>query len=183
MNQDQDLKAKCEATVEHFQREMGRMRSGRASTRLLEGIQVDYYGSQTPLIQLGMINAPEARLLTVQVYDMGAVEAVEKARQQAELGLNPSRSGNLLRINIPALTEERRKELVKKLHKLAEESRVAVRNHRRESIDELKKAEKDKEISEDDFHRGQESIQKVTDTYVAQIDKLLADKEKEMMEV
>ena len=178
-----DVKSNCEQSIEHFKTELSRMRSGRASTGLLEGIMVDYYGAQTPLIQLGMINAPEPRLVTVQVYDASAVESVEKAIQQADLGLNPSRDGNLVRVSIPALTEERRKELIKKLHALAEEARVAVRSHRRSAIDELKKQEKDKEISEDDSRREQESIQKTIDGYISQVDKLLEEKEKEMMEV
>ena len=159
------------------------MRSGRASTALLEGLHVDYYGTSVPLMQLGMVNAPEPRLLTVQIYDRGAVDAVEKAIQSSELGLNPSRDGNLLRIVIPSLTEERRKDLIKKLHKMGEEAKVAIRNHRRDQIDFLKKQEKDKAISEDDLRKASEDVQKVTDKYTSEIDHVLAAKEKEMMEV
>jgi len=178
-----DLEAKCKKTAEHFKTDLGRLRGGRATTSLLEGVTVDYYGSRVPLIQLGMISAPEPRLLTIQVYDRGAVEAVEKAIQQADLGLNPSRDGSLVRIAIPALTEERRKDLIKKLHKMAEEAKVTIRNHRRESMDGLKKQEKDKQISADDLRRGSDEIQKITDKSTAEIDGLLQGKEKEMMEV
>lgn len=182
-SQFKELKTKSDATIEHFRKELGRMRTGRASTGLLEGLTVDYYGSQVPLMQLGLISTPEARLVTVQVYDSGAVESVDKAIRQSDLGLNPSIEGNLLRINIPALTEERRKDLVKSLHKLAEESKIALRNHRRDMIDILKKQEKAKEISNDDLHRGQDDIQKITDQYIKDIEELLEQKEKEMMEV
>ncbi len=178
-----ELESKCKDTIEYLNVELSRMRTGRANTALVESLMVDYYGSHVPLQQLGLISAPEARMLTVQVYDAGALDSVEKAIQQSDLQLNPSRDGNLIRIPIPALTEERRKELVKTLHKSAEEGKIAIRNHRREAIDALKKAEKAKEISEDDLSRGKDEIQKVTDTYVAQVDVLLAEKEKEMMEV
>ncbi|RMG45545.1 MAG: ribosome recycling factor [Candidatus Dadabacteria bacterium] len=182
MEYDQ-LEEECKKTVDFFKRDIARMRTGRASTGLLEGIQVDYYGSKVPINQLGNIAVPEPRMITVQVYDAGAVESVEKAIMSADLGLNPSRDGNLIRINIPALTEERRKELVKKLHKLAEETRVSMRNHRRDAIDLLKKKLKEKEISEDDMHRSQEDIQKITDKYIKEIDRLLQVKEEEIMEV
>ena len=177
------LKAECEKTVQHLKKDCTHMRSGRASTALLEGLHVDYYGTSVPLMQLGMVNAPEPRLLTVQIYDRGAVDAVEKAIQSSELGLNPSRDGNLLRIVIPSLTEERRKDLIKKLHKMGEEAKVAIRNHRRDQIDFLKKQEKDKAISEDDLRKASEDVQKVTDKYTSEIDHVLAAKEKEMMEV
>ena len=144
---------------------------------------VEYYGSQVPLLQLGMINTPEPRLITVQVYDVGAVEAIEKAIMQADIGLTPSRDGSLIRMQIPALTEERRKDLIKKLHKTAEENRVVLRTHRRETLDVLKKQEKDKVISADDLRRGGEQVQKIVDKYIADIDVLLAGKEKEMLEV
>ncbi len=178
-----DLDPKCKKTVEHFKVEIGRLRTGRAHTSLLEGVHVDYYGSQVPLIQMGMIGAPEPRLLTIQVYDAGAVESVEKAIQSSELGLNPMREGNLLRIAIPPLNEERRKEFVKKLHKLAEENKVFIRNHRRDAIDDLKKQEKEKKVSQDELRRGQEEVQKITDKFIADIDVLLAAKEKEILEV
>ena len=177
------LEENSKKTIEHFKKELGRMRTGRATSSMLDGIVVEYYGSQVPLIQLGMVNTPEPRLITVQVYDAGAVEAIEKAIQAAGLGLNPSRDGNLIRLPIPALTEERRKDLIKKLHKQGEENKVVLRNHRREAIDELKKQEKDKQISTDDVRRGQEQIQKIVDKGIADIDVLLQAKEKEMMEI
>lgn len=178
-----DLEDKCKKTVEHFKKELQRLRTGRASTSLLEGLMVDYYGSATPLMSLGLINAPEPRLLTIQVYDGNAVESIEKAIRQSDLGLNPSRDGGMIRISIPTLTEDRRKELVKKLHKMAEEEKVVLRNHRRDGNDFLKKQEKDKAISTDDSRRGQEEIQKITDRYTAEIDKAAVGKEKEIMEV
>jgi ribosome recycling factor len=181
--QYEQLQGHCQKTVEHFKRDLSKMRSGRAQTGLVENVMVDYYGTSVPLIQLGMINTPEPRLLTIQVYDANAVASVEKAIMQSDLGLNPSRDGNLIRLLIPALTDERRKELVKKLHKLAEEARVSMRNHRRDAIDLLKKQEKDKEITEDQLHRGQTEIQKITDKFISEIDSLLEVKEKEMLEV
>lgn len=183
INTPAELKDACSKTLEHFRQEITRMRGARASSALLEGLSVDYYGSTVPLQQLGLINAPEARLLTVQVYDTGAVDAVEKAIQQADLGLNPSREGNLLRIPIPPLTEDRRKDLIKKVHQFAEESRVSIRNHRKHAIDELKKMEKAKEISEDDRRRDQDEIQKIVDQFVKDIDELLAKREEEMLEI
>lgn len=178
-----NLKDQCEESIKHFKLELSRMRTGRAQGSLLEGIMVDYYGSPTPLLQLGLINAPEPRMLTVQVYDQSAVESVEKAIRQADLGLNPSRDGGVVRVIIPSLTEERRKELVKKLHKTAEEAKIAIRNHRRDQIDSLKKQEKDKKLSSDDLRRGQDEVQKLTDKYTADIDVLLHGKEKEITEV
>lgn len=178
-----ELEQKCKKSLEHFKKDLQRLRTGRATTSLLEGISADYYGSSTPLMQLGMINAPEPRLLTVQVYDASAVEAIEKAILQADLGLNPMREGSLLRIPVPALTEERRKDLVKKLHKMVEEAKVTIRNHRRESIDVLKKQEKDKTASVDDVRRGSDEIQKITDKTIADLDQAVAVKEKEIMDV
>jgi ribosome recycling factor len=178
-----DLEDKCKKTVEHFKKDLSHMRTGRASAALFEGIHVDYYGSSVPLQQLGLVNTPEPRLVTIQVYDPGAVEAVEKSILQSDLGLNPSRDGNLLRIAIPHLTEERRKDLIKKSHKMAEETRIAIRNNRRDAIEHLKKREKSKEVSEDELHRGQEEIQKITDKYTKDVDLIVAAKEKEMMEV
>lgn len=175
-----DFEIKAKKAVEHLKDQLKKLRTGRATTSLLEGIQVEYYGSMVPLIQLGMINAPEPRLLTVQIYDQGAVESVDKAIRTSELGLSPQREGNLLRINIPSLNEERRKEIVKKLGKMAEETKVAIRNLRREAIDVIKKQ---KELSEDDKKRSEGDIQKVTDKWVAEVDVVIAAKEKEVMEV
>ena len=177
------LQDNCVKAVLHFKTELGKLRGGRASTSLIESIKVDYYGAQTPLKQMGNINAPEPRQLTVQVYDASAIESVEKAIRQSELGLNPARDGNIIRINIPALTEERRKDLIKALHKMTEEARVVVRNHRRDANEELKKKKSAKDVSEDDIKRTQDDVQKLTDKTIAEIDQILAVKEKEMLEV
>lgn len=178
-----ELEKDCKAAIEHAKKELGRLRTGRASTSLLEGIMIEYYGAQVPLIQLGMINSPEPRMLTVQVYDTGAVEAVEKAIRGADLGLNPARDGNLIRVPLPSLTEERRKELAKKLSKLAEETKVGIRNHRRDTIDVLKKKEKAKEMSSDELKRALDEVQKITDRYISEVDVITSAKEKEIMEV
>jgi ribosome recycling factor len=177
------LENDCKQSIEHLKKEMTRLRTGRAHSSLVEGIMVDYYGSMAPIQQLGLVNTPEPRLITIQVYDVNAVENVDKAIRQADLGLNPSRDGNLIRIAIASLTEDRRKELVKKLSKLAEETKVGIRNHRRDAIDLLKNREKKKEISADDLRRGQDEIQKVTDKYTAEVDSVVALKEKEILEV
>ncbi|MCB9029683.1 MAG: ribosome recycling factor [Deltaproteobacteria bacterium] len=178
-----ELNQSCDKTIEAFKKDLSRMRTGRASSSLLENISVDYYGSQTPLKQLGTISVPEPRTIAIQVFDASSTESIEKAIMQADLGLNPSRDGNLIRVNIPALTEERRKELIKKLKEVAEESRISIRNHRRDAIDKIKKLQKDKELSEDDSRREQENVQTVTDSYIKKIDKMLSEKEHEMLEV
>lgn len=177
------FKQQCIKTLEHFKKDLSRMRSGRASTSLLDGLTVEYYGSYVPLQQIGLVAAPEPRLLTIQVYDGSAVESVEKAIQQADLGLNPSRDGNLIRVAIPALNEERRKDLIKKTSKMAEETKIALRNHRRDEVEGVKKQLKDKDISEDDSRKLQEEIQKIVDKYVAEVDVAVVAKEKELMEV
>lgn len=183
MAQYPELEKECKAAIEHAKKEVSRFRTGRASASLLDGLMVEYYGSMVPIIQLGMINAPESRLITVQVYDAGAVDGVEKAIRGADLGLNPSRDGNLVRVSIPALTEDRRKELTKKLSKLGEETKVGIRNHRRDTIDDLKKKEKSKEMSADELKRGLDEVQKITDKYISEVDTVMAAKEKEIMEV
>lgn len=182
-NQYADFAGKCKKTTEHFRKEISHVRTGRASAAIFETIHVDYYGSAVPLQQLGMVNTPEPRLVTIQIYDPGAVESVEKAILQSDLGLTPSRDGNLIRINIPHLTEERRKELIKKLHKMGEETRVILRNLRHEALDGIKKKVKNKELPEDELKRGQDEIQKIIDSSSKEIDSILAAKEKEMMEV
>lgn len=182
-NQQGDFEAKCRGSVDHFKQDLSKLRTGRATASMLDVVQVDYYGSMLPLKQLAMVNAPEARLLTVQVYDASASEAVEKAIKHADLGFNPIREGNLIRIPVPALTEERRKDLIKKLHKMGEDAKVIIRNLRRDAIDAIKKSQKDGKMSEDESRRGQDQTQKVTDKYTAEIETLLGQKEKEMMEV
>lgn len=176
-------KQNCAKAIEHFKKDLSRLRSGRASTTLLEGINVDYYGSRVPLQQMGMVAAPEPRLLTIQVYDGAAVEAVEKAIQQAELGLNPMRDGSLIRVAIPALNEERRKELTKKISKMGEETKIALRNLRRDEVESVKKQQKNKELSEDDSRKAQEEIQKIVDKFIGDVDVAAAAKTKEIMEV
>jgi len=177
------LKEKCKKTIEAYKKELSRLRTGRANSSLLEGVFVDYYGTSTPLIQLGNITVPEPRMISIQVYDKGAVESVMKAIGAADLGLNPSNEGNNIRVILPSLTEERRKEMIKKLKDIAEDNRITVRNHRREANDVIKQQVKDKEISEDDSKRLQDDVQKATDQFIKEIDSLLTQKEKEMMEV
>jgi ribosome recycling factor len=178
-----NYKSQCAKTLDHFKKELTRLRSGRATPSLLEGITVDYYGSNVSLQQLGMVSAPEPRMLTIQVYDAGAIEAIEKAIRQGDLGLNPSRDGALIRVVIPALNEERRRDLIKKVHKMAEETRVALRNLRRDEVEGVKKGVKNKEISEDDARRLQDEIQKILDRVIADVDGAATAKEKEMLEV
>lgn len=173
----------CKQAVSSFKKDLQKFRTGRASASLLESIYVDYYGSKTQLMHLGQISTPEPRMISVQVYDASAAPAVEKAIQSAGLGLNPSREGNLIRIMIPALTEESRKDIVKKLHKLAEDIKVSVRNHRRDANEKVKKAEKNSEISKDDSAKLLDRIQKQTDSACAEVDKLASTKEAECMEV
>lgn len=173
----------CKATIAAFKRELQKIRTGRASTSLLEGISVDYYGSRTPLVHMGQVSSPEPRLLVVQVYDASAVESVEKAIRSSDLGFNPSREGNTIRILVPALTEDGRREIVRHLHKKAEEIRVSIRNHRRETNEQIKKLEKDGEIAKDDTKRVLDQIQKQIDNYVGEVDTLLKSKEAEVMEV
>jgi ribosome recycling factor len=176
-------KSLCAKALDHYKKELSRLRSGRATPSILEGLMVDYYGSRVSLQQLGMVSAPEPRMLTIQVYDGGAMEAIEKGIQQSDLGLNPSRDGSLIRVMIPALNEERRKDLIKKVNKMAEETRVALRNLRRDEVEGVKKKVKSKELSEDDSRRAQDEIQKIVDKFIADVDAAAAAKEKEMMEV
>jgi ribosome recycling factor len=169
-------------TVEAMQGDLLSVRTGRATPALLEGVRVDYYGSPVPLKQIASISAPEPRLLVVQPYDKGALGEIEKAIQKADLGFNPSNDGQIIRIPIPPLTEERRQDLVKKVKRAAEEFKVSVRNIRREANDELRAKEKDKRISEDESRRGQTEIQKLTDVYTRKIDELFDVKEREILE-
>jgi ribosome recycling factor len=173
----------CEESISAFKRDMQKMRTGRASTNLVSGIFIDYYGSRTQLSHLGQVSSPEPRQIVIQVYDSNAVDIIEKALRTAEFAFNPSREGNTLRILIPALTEQTRKDIVKHLHKMAEEKRVAIRNHRRDANDKIKKGEKDGALSKDDSKRVLEEIQEQTDKRIAEIDSLLSAKEAECMEV
>jgi ribosome recycling factor len=178
-----DTTARMERSIEAFRKELGKVRTGRASFSLLDGVKVDYYGTPTPLQQVGTLSVPESRLITVTPWDTKMIGPIEKAIQGSGLGLNPSSDGKTVRIPIPPLTEERRKELAKVVRKMAEDARVAIRNVRREAIEKLKDREKKKEISEDVVKRGQERIQKETDAHVKKIDEILKSKEQEILEV
>lgn len=178
-----DTSARMERNIEAFRKELGKVRTGRASFSLLDGVKVDYYGTPTPLQQVGTLSVPESRMITVTPWDTKMIGPIEKAIQGSGLGLNPSSDGKTVRIPIPPLTEERRKELAKVVRKMGEDARVAVRNVRREAIEKLKDREKKKEISEDVVKRGQERIQKETDAHVKKIDEILKSKEQEILEV
>ena len=174
---------KMDSSIEAFRRELNGIRTGRAHPSLIETLPIDYYGAMTPLKQLGTINAPEARMLTIQVWDRGAVQAIQKAIQASDLGLNPAIDGQTMRLPIPALTEQRRKDLVKLLHHKSEEARVAVRNVRRHAHDDLRKSEKDGEVSQDDLKRAEEELQKITDRHIASIEAEAKKKEADLLEV
>ncbi len=174
---------KMNKVIAAFQREMGTLRAGRANPSLLDRIEVDYYGTLTPLNQLAGVSAPEPRLLVIQPWDKNAMADIEKAILKSDLGLTPSNDGNVIRLAIPQLTEERRKELVKYVRKKSEESKVSIRNIRRDANDGIKQLEKSSEISEDEQRRAQDSIQELTDEKIKEIDSVSELKEKEMMEV
>ena len=178
-----DVKRRMQAGVQALKHELGGLRTGRASGSMLDPVQVEAYGSYMPLNQVATVSVPEPRLLSVQVWDRSMVHAVEKAIVASNLGLTPSTEGQVIRLRIPELNEERRKELVKVAHKYAEAARVAVRHVRRDGLDILKKLEKDHEISEDDEKRQSTEVQKVTDGSISEIDQLLSAKEKEIMTV
>ncbi len=178
-----DAKRRMEGAVRSLTAEFASVRTGRASTALLDRVTVDAYGSPMPLNQLATIHAPEPRLLTVQPYDRSIMGAVEKAIMESDLGLTPSNDGQLIRLPIPQLTEERRRELVRLVHKMAEEARVAVRNVRRDVLNDLKRSEREGELSRDELSRAQDEVQKLTDAEVAAIDELMARKEAEILEV
>jgi ribosome recycling factor len=177
------LRTRMEKTIESLQEEFKKIRSGRANPGLVEGLVVDYYGSKTPLKQLASISVPEPRLIVIQPWDKNALSEIEKAFQKSDLGLNPNNDGKVIRISIPALTEERRKELVKVAKGKAEDARVAIRNIRRDGNEEVKTAEKEGHVSEDDSKKTLDQIQKITDEYIEKINKLLDAKDAEIMEV
>ena len=178
-----DVKRRMDSALDTLRKEFGGLRTGRASANLLDPVVVDAYGSSMPLNQVGTVGVPEPRMLTVQVWDKGLVKAVEKAIRDAGLGLNPQSDGALIRVPLPDLNEERRKELVKVAHKYAEAAKVAVRHVRRDGLDIVKKLEKNHEISEDDQERLANDVQKATDGMISEIDQLLAAKEKEILTV
>src|SRR5438477_11445163 len=177
------LKARMDKAVEDFRKAMAATRTGRASVHMLDSVNVDYYGSQMPLNQIAQVHAPEAQLITVQPFDPSSLTSIEKAIRSADLGLNPMNDGKIIRVPVPALTEERRREMVKHLHKILEEHRTAVRNIRRDGNELIKKALKDKKITEDQEKRALDEIQKLTDDEIKKMDEMSKGKEKEVMEV
>ena len=178
-----ETEEKMKKALVSLDKEFSRLRTGRASTALLDGVRVDYYGTLTPIDQIASVSTPDSRTITIQPWDRKAFADVEKAILKSDLGLTPVNDGKIIRIGIPPLTEERRKDLAKVAKKYTEEAKVAVRNVRRDANEALKKLKNDKKISEDDQHKGQEEIQKLTDAYVAKSDAALAKKEKEIMEI
>ncbi len=180
---EKDLKRRMEGALDNLGKEFSGLRTGRASTAMLDPVQVDMYGSKMPLNQVANISAPEPRLLTVQVWDANAVQSVEKAIRDSGLGLNPQAEGAVIRVPIPELNEERRTELVKVAKNYAEQTRIAVRNIRRDGMDSLKKMEKENDISEDEQKRLSDDVQKLTDSQIKVVDQRLVDKEKDIMTV
>ena len=178
-----DTRPRMEGAIDDFKRKLGSIRTGRAAVSILDTVVVDYYGTPTPLNQIASVHAPEPQMLTVQPWDVTQLGAVEKAIRSADLGLNPSNDGKLVRIPIPPLTEERRRQLAKQVHDVAEDHRTAVRNVRRDANDRLKKMLKDKTISEDAERDALDEIQKLTNTYIAKVDELAKSKEQEIMSV
>ncbi len=178
-----DLKRRMEGAVEALKREFAGLRTGRASANLLNGVVVNAYGNKTPLLQVGTVSVPEPRMITVQVWDKSLVTAVEKSIREAGLGLNPAADGQFVRVPIPELSQERRLELIKVAHKYAEQTKVAIRNVRRDGIEGLKKIEKDGGLSKDEHRQRSEQVQKLTDDYVKKVDDLLQLKEKEIQQI
>jgi ribosome recycling factor len=178
-----DARERMAKSVEAIRHEFGSVRTGRASPALLDRISVDYYGAATPLKQLATISAPEARLLSIQPYDKGSIKAIERAILESDIGLTPSNDGNLIRLSIPELTEERRKQLVRVVRQIAEEGRVAVRNIRRDVMHDLRQLKEAGEAGSDDEHRAEVELQKVTDARISELDELLKHKEAEILEV
>lgn len=178
-----DTKSKMQKSIDSLSRELANISAGRANSNLLNGVNVDYYGAPTPVQQLASISVPEARLLVIAPYDKSSVTNIEKAINAANLGVNPSSDGEVIRISIPALTEERRKDLVKDVKKIGENAKVAIRNVRRDSNDDLKKQQRDGDITEDDLKGQTDDVQKLTDDSIKKIDSLLEEKEKDIMSV
>jgi len=180
---DTSSRSRMDKVLSDLQHEMAGVRTGRASVNLLDNVRADYYGTPTPLNQMATLHVPEASMITVQPWDVSQIGAIEKAIRAADLGLNPANDGKIIRVPIPALTEERRKDLVKKVHHIAEDHRVALRNIRRDSNEHIKKLLKDKLISEDDERKALEDSQKLTDSYIAKLDGAVKAKEKEVLEI
>jgi ribosome recycling factor len=179
----QQLKTRMDKAVEDFRRELGSVRTGRANVHMLDTIRVDYYGSEMPVNQIAQVHAPEAQLITVQPFDPSSLAGIEKAIRAADLGLNPMNDGKMIRIPVPPLTEERRREMVKHLNKVLEDHRTAIRNVRRDGNEAIKKALRDKKITEDEERRSHEEIQKLTDDEIKRMEEMSKSKEKEVMSV
>ncbi len=177
-----DTRQSMEKTIASLKNELNRVRTGRASLSLLDGIRADYYGTPTPLSQMATLSVPESRLIVIQPWDVSAIKEIEKAILKSDLGLTPSSDGKLIRISVPPLTEERRKQLVKVVHKIAEDHKIGIRNIRRDANEMIKSLKKDGDVSEDDAFRGQDEVQKITDEFIKMIDELYAEKEKEIIE-
>ncbi|MEK6545980.1 MAG: ribosome recycling factor [Nitrospinota bacterium] len=178
-----DTNRKMESSIAILQKELAGIRTGRASLALLDGIKVDYYGNPSPLTQVAILSVPDSRLISIQPWDTSLLPAIEKAILSSNLGLTPTNDGKIIRISIPPLTEERRKELVKVVKKIAEDCKVAIRNVRRESMEHLKSLEKDKKISQDDHKKANDEVQKITDKFIKRVDDITAKKDKEILEV
>lgn len=178
-----ELNGRMEKSIQALASEFAAVRAGRANPAVLDGIRVDYYGTPTPIAQIASVSVPEAHSIVIQPWDANALKDVEKAIQASDLGINPNNDGKVIRLSFPPLTEERRKELVKEIHKLAEQGKIAVRNIRRDAVDAAKALKKKGEITEDDLKDAEKEIQDMTDKYVKNIDKMLADKEKELLAI
>jgi ribosome recycling factor len=178
-----DCRERMDKALKGLEKDFAKLRTGRASTTLVEDINIDYYGTPTPLNQLASLSTPDSRTIAIQPWDRNAFADIEKAIIKSDLGLNPVNDGKLIRINIPPLTEERRKEMGKKAKKMAEDAKIVVRNIRRDENDDLKKKKNNKDLTEDEMHKGQEEVQKITDEYVEKIQETLDQKEKEIMEI
>jgi ribosome recycling factor len=174
---------RMDKTIDIFKKDLASIRTGRASIAIFDGIMVDYFGTSTPLSHVATLSVPESRLITIQPWDPKTIADIEKAIQKSDLGLNPNNDGKIIRIAIPQLTEERRKEIVKHVHKRGEESKISLRNIRRDGNEEMKKIEKEKHMSEDETKRAIEEIQKLTDAYIKKVDEIISHKEHELMEV
>jgi len=178
----EDTRESMGKSIDSLKNEYKKVRTGRASVSLLDGIRVDYYGTQTPLNQMATLSVPESRLITIQPWDVSVIKDIEKAMMKSDLGLTPSNDGKIVRIAIPPLTEERRKELVKVVHKMAEDHKIGVRNIRRDANEMIKSLKKDGEIAEDQSYKAQDQIQKITDEYIKRVDECAKEKEKEILE-
>lgn len=178
-----DMKAKMEKTLDVLDSEYKKLRAGRANPAVLDKVSVDYYGAPTPINQLAVVNVPEARTLTIQPWDSSTLKSIERAINEADIGINPQNDGKIIRLVFPPLTEERRKELAKEVHKMGEDAKVAIRSVRRDAVDKLKALKKNSEITEDDQKQGEKKIQDLTDKYCKQIDSMSSDKTDEIMSI